>query len=114
MGAIWLRVTGSSGQKRSLVGGLQPRVMSAAARAAMSYRSEERRVGEEGRSLEEENPKTQNKKAAMWPGVKRSSGQRRSWVGGLQPRVMKAAARAALSASNTEPLVSERGRALAE
>src|SRR5690606_34991315 len=45
--------------------------------------------------------------ATIWPRVTTSSGQNRSFVGGLQPRVTPAAASVSMSASKTEPSSSE-------
>src|SRR5690606_35787357 len=99
--AIWPRVTGWSGQKRSLSGGLQPRVMSAAARALMSawksgFWSSGIGSGACG------SWRARRMKAAIWPRVTGWSGQKRSLSGGLQPRVMSAAARALMSAWKIE------------
>src|SRR5690606_17594248 len=55
--------------------------------------------------LEPSNARRRN--AAIWPRDTRSSGQNRSFFGGLQPFVIPAAANAAMSAAWTFPFVSE-------
>src|SRR5690606_11205167 len=97
--AIWARVTALVGQNRSLAGGSQPRVMPVAARAAMSARwglvagtSRNDSVPADGRS------RARTRKLAIWARDTGWSGQNRRLVGGSQPRVMPAAARAAMSA----------------
>src|SRR5690606_35779739 len=104
--AIWPRVTGWSGQKRSLSGGLQPRVMSAAARALMSawkieFWSSENRSGPSG------SWRARRMKAAIWPRVTGRSGQYRLFRGGLQPPVRPSIAIQTMSCSNT-PVMSTR------
>src|SRR5690606_23877359 len=48
-------------------------------------------------------PSARVRNEAIWPRVTRSSGQNRSFWGGLQPRVTSAAASAWISASKMEP-----------
>ena len=96
--AIWPRVTGSDGQKRSLAGALQPLVMPAVASLSMST------ANVPAVSTKSEPPvavrsRARTRKAAIWPRLTSSRGQNRTFVGGSQPRVMPAAATASMAAS---------------
>src|SRR5690606_1138425 len=101
------------GQNRSLSGGLQPRVIPAAARALMSawkieFWSSEKRSGPSG------SWRARRMNAAIWPRVTGSTGQKGALRRGLQPRGMSAARIASLcysdtaasSATNDRPVVS--------
>ena len=101
--AICSRVTGSLGQNRSLAGGLQPRVMPARAMRRMSWwNGEFRGTSVKPGWLSLVRPSARVRKAAICSRVTRSLGQNRSLAGGLQPRVMPAAATQAMSRAKGE------------
>src|SRR5690606_30935446 len=96
------RVTGSSGQNRSLTGGLQPRVIPAEANAATSGSNKCPTVSLNDTSPGS-SPKARYRKAATCPRVTGSSGQNRSLTGGLQPRVIPSRTIQAISSSKMCP-----------
>src|SRR5690606_14411106 len=82
--AICSRVTGSLGQNRSLSGGLQPRVIPAAARALMSRSKIEPASSSKWSTSLAGRSRARTRNAAIWPRVTLSVGQNRLLSGGLQ------------------------------
>src|SRR5690606_25484311 len=100
--AICPRVMGSSGQYRSLSGGLQPRVIPAEAKDETSVSNRCPTVSLNDTSPGS-SPKARYKKAAICPRVTGSSGQNRSLTGGLQPRLIPSWTIQAISFSKMFP-----------
>src|SRR5690606_20794645 len=100
--AIWPRLIGWSGQNMSLAGGLQPRVTPDVPRMSIAHSW---MLPSSSTNRSEPSPpvilKARTRNAAICALVSSSSGQNSSLVGGLQPRVMPAAARRLISSSKT-------------
>ena len=101
--AICPLVTGSSGQKRSLTGGLHPLVIPDAASRSMSASNTDVSSSTNGSSSRSDKSRALTKNAAICPLVTGSSGQKRSLAGGLHPLVTPVDASHSMSASKTDP-----------
>src|SRR5690606_39079516 len=97
-----------SGQKRSLRGGLQPRVTPALVSAAMSAAKTLPAVSVK-RPDAGLRSNARTRKAAIWPRVTGWSGQNWVLAGGSQPFVMPVAASQAVSAGSAAATASRRG-----
>src|SRR5690606_22906248 len=95
--AICPRVTGWVGQNRSFFGGLHPTVIPAAANASISAAWIDSAVSTNFPPDAGGRPKARTKKEAISWRVTGCFGQKRSLAGGLQPRVMPAAAKPLMS-----------------
>jgi hypothetical protein len=102
--AIWARVTGSSGQNRSFVGGLQPFVIPVAPNHSMSDSKIDpsSSVNDTGAPGVSTPTSARCKNAAICPRVTGSSGQKRS-PAVLQPSVIPVAPNHSMSDSKIDP-----------
>ena len=101
--AISPRVTDAPGQNRSLFGGLQPLVIPAVARAAMSATNGDSPTSTNWFASPAGRSSARVRNAAIWPRVIGDSGQKRVFAGGLQPSVMALADIASIEPSWTDP-----------
>ena len=100
--AIWPLVTLSFGQNRSLSGGLQPRVIPAVPiRSISASKIDVSSSVNKSAPAPAVRPSALVRKAAIWPRVTSSSGQKRS-PASLQPKVIPLAAIHSMSASKIE------------
>ena len=112
--AVSARLTGSFGQNRLLVGGLQPLVIPARARAAASSRCTVPETSTNGWLGAAGRASARTRKLAISPLVVMRSGQNKLFAGGLHPLVIPAAARASIFAACSLPTVSPKPAGAAE